>query len=255
MRKMGWLVIVGMMAWGCGTTRTLQPPEGMRELAAASNSGDLAERFYPGKRGQFFAVSDDPNSPLFGVLFDGDGGDKAYLVGAGVNGSWSEVLPLEGAHRKVTGVRALRAALGDVRRDGTGELLLQVEVESVPREGHVKQVRHAVYLYELAKRANLVLYRSLSLEGEDDCPCTGGSVDYTAQVRFTVERGRVEQIETTYDTVRKVCKGGKGCKKKQRTCSGDRNSGVETLIWDGELRTYRPETSTESVLKIPDVTL
>jgi hypothetical protein len=240
---------------GCGTT-SIPTPAGMEPLAQATDGADLTTRFFPGSEGTFYVLSQAGNGPVIGLVADPQNPGSAFLVGVGAERSWSESLPLEGGHRKVTSVRPLQASIGDIRKDGTAEVYFVLEIESDPVSGKGRQTRKAVYLYELGKRAALVWYQSISVAGKDSGECTGGGLDYVADVQFGADaEGRLESVTVKFDQVLKTCRGGSGCESTKETCTGGRDSGTVKLSWDEELRTYRKEGATEVVIRIPDVTL
>lgn len=244
-----------MLLLGCSAA-TISTPAGMQPLVEASDGADLTGRFFPGRQGTFYALSTAGDGPVIGLVGDPQNPGGAFLVGAGAERSWSESLPMEGAHRKVTSVRPVQAAIGDVRKDGTADIFLVVEIESAPTEGKGRQLRKAAYLYELGKRASLVWYQSLSVVGDDAAACAGGELDYAADLQFGAdEEGRLSEITVKFEQVLKSCQGGSGCKTGNETCTGGRDSGTVKLLWDEELRTYRKEGATEVVMRIPDVTL
>ncbi len=240
---------------GCGAA-TVAPPAGMETLAQATDGDALTRRFFPGRKGTFYVLSSVADGPVVGLVGDpGDPGSTS-LVGAGAERSWSESLPLEGSHRRVTSVRPLQASIGDIRKDGTADLFFIIEVESVLVEGKGRQTRQAAYLYELGKRATLVWYQSLSVSGKDAASCTSGELKYGAEVQFaTDDEGRLGGITVMFDQKRRICRGGSGCEEGKEVCDVGRDSGTTKLQWDEELRTYRQEAATEVVMRIPDVTL
>jgi hypothetical protein len=249
------LLAGALLLLGCGTT-TIPTPAGMEPLAQATDGAELTARFFPGSEGTFYVLSQTGDGPVIGLVADSKNPGGTFLVGAGSERSWSESLPLEGGHRKVTRARPLQASIGDVRKDGTADIYFVMEIESEPVSGRGRQTRKAAYLYELGKRATLVWYQSLSVVGKDTGECTGGELDYVANVEFGADaEGRLERVSVKFDQVLKTCKGGSNCETAKETCAGGRDSGTVQLSWDEELRTYRKEGATEVVMRIPDVTL
>ncbi len=242
-------------AMACSTT-TVAPPAGMEALAPAAEAQSLVTRFFPGLEGPIYLLSQDGEGPVLGLLSDPKMPGNTVLVGASRERSWSEQVPLEGAHRVVTGVTPLSAAIGDVRKNGLADVLFVLEVESRPKEGRGKQVRRAAYLYSLGKQARLVWYASLGVVGKDELPCGGGELDYQSNPSFVVnDEGLLVEIHGSYEQVAKSCTGGDGCAVSQRVCTGGRDSGKWSLRFDEELHTYKEEGAAEVVLRIPDVTL
>ncbi len=249
------MLAAGLLMLGCGAA-TISPPAGMEPLAQATDGADLTSRFFPGNEGTFYVLSSLEDGPVIGLISDPGNPGSAFLVGAGAERSWSEALPLEGGHRKITSVRPLQASIGDIRKDGTADIFLVVEIESGPVAGKGRQRRKAAYLYELGKRATLVWYQSISVQGKESADCSSGELDYAAQIEFGGDaEGRLEDIVVTFDQVRKTCRGGSSCEIAKETCTGGRDSGTVKLSWDDELRTYRKEGASEVVMRIPDVTL
>jgi hypothetical protein len=251
------LLVLPAMAFvlACSTT-TVAPPAGMEALAPAKGAEALVARFFPGLEGPVYLLSKADDGPILGLLGDPKRPGNTVLVGASQERSWSEQVPLEGAHRVVTRVTPVSAAIGDVRKDGLADILFVLEIESRPKEGQGKQVRRAAYLYALGKEARLVWYGSLFVAGKDELPCGGGELDYQSKPAFLMdEEGQLVEISGSFDQVRKRCSGGEGCEAGQRTCTGGRDSGKWSLRFDEELHTYKQEGATEVVLRIPDVTL
>lgn len=240
---------------GCGSA-TVAPPEGMEALAQATDGEALTERFFPGRKGTFYVLSTAAHGPVVGLVSDPQDPGSSFLVGAGAERSWSESLPLEGSHRKVTSMRPVQASIGDIRKDGTADIFFIIEIESVPVVGKGRQTRRAAYLYELGKRAALVWYQSLSVVGKDAASCSGGELDYGASVQFASDdEGRLGGITVKFEQLLRNCQGGSGCDEGKEVCTVGRDSGTVKLQWDEELRTYRQEGATEVVMRIPDVTL
>jgi len=250
------LVAAGLF-WlsSCGTV-SLDAPAGMEPMSESSQSESLTRKFFPSTTGEFyFSGTAEEGAPIFGVLQDKQDPGKLFLAGAGGDRSWSENVPLECAGLKVVSVEPLALYLGDIRKDGTAELMLVLSSESEDEKGETSQARKAVYLFELAKGLRLVWYQTIALEGERTTPCNEGTINYRAKPAFTMDsKGRLDSIVVQFDDVGKTCRGGGQCGGVY-ACDKRRDEGTVRLQWDDDLKGFRTKDATEIVIKIPDVTL
>jgi hypothetical protein len=249
------VIMATLLVVGCGTV-PVTVPLGMMPMEEAANGPELVQKFFPGHAGKFYVASQAGAGPVFGLIYNQEEPGKAFLAGAGAERSWSEPLPLESSAWKVVSFKPEMLAVGDVREDGTTELLVQVMITSKGREGDGTLTRRAVYLYELAKRASLVWYQSLMVEGAQSSGCAGGAINYKATVSYGLDaERRLEKISTAFESNARKCKGGKECKEGKRECQQHNDKDTLELIWDDELRSFKPVESNETILKVPDVSL
>jgi len=237
----------------CGADR-FAGPTNMTTMALADDSDSLTKRYFPGMKGSFYATGRD-SAPVFGVVQDPSDPGKIFLAGAGAERSWSAAIPLEIEGMKVTSAVPVTLMSGDVQKDGVLDLLLVVAVDSGDDGTGRTQKREAMYLFELAKKLRLVWYGSLLYEGTRTVACEKGFLRREARPRFQVDDdGMLRKLVLEFDRSSFACEGGEGCAKAQE-CIRDREEGELVLVWDKDLRLWLPEGATESVLKVPDVSL
>ena len=250
------IIAATLLVAACSTV-PLRAPQDMLLMEEQSDSQGLTEKFFPGHKGYFYA---DPGAgeetPIFGVVHDKNDPGKLFLAGASADRSWSESVPLEAAGRRVVSAKPLGLWLGDIRKDGTAEILLILETASEGEKGIVEQKRTAAYLFELSKRVGLLWYQTLAYEGEKETPCLQQKLRFTAQPDFELdEDGRLAAVKVDFAKSDKLCAGGSGCEKEKNECAKDSLAESIRLEWDEQLRTYKIAEAEEVILKIPDVTL
>lgn len=252
---MAGLALAGLLS-GCGGA-SLPAPVGMVKMTEVPDSESLTKKFFPTTTGRFYASeAAGTDAPVFGVLQDAKDPGSFFLAGAGNERSWSENVPLEAAGMKVLSVTVQDLFIGDIRKDGTAELMLVVTVESEDDKGQVKQTRRSAYVYELVKGLRLVWYQTLALTGERTTPCQAGTIGYKSTPAFIMnEEGQLQSINVTFEDVGKTCAGGSGCKEGAQACNKRRDEGTVELQWDDELKGFATKGAEEIVLKVPDITL
>ncbi|MBM4352953.1 MAG: hypothetical protein FJ109_04040 [Deltaproteobacteria bacterium] len=250
----GFLVLAAVTT-ACGPGGAVKYPEGSIRLAEGSDSDSLVKRFFPGYGGRFYVVPDRPESPVMGVIWNPKKPADCFFAGASNRGSWSLAMSLEGAAQLVTGVSVIDMFAADIRRDGSNDMFIVLEIRSRAAQGDGSQVRTALYVYELDVKPSLIWYQTLALEGEIESACKRSDKSYAAEVEYALdEMGRIESINVKSDLAGTECTGGKGC-EHERECLRARDEADVTLTWDAELRRYVDKDQEESVLRIPDVSL
>jgi len=228
----------------------------MQLLTELENGDALTAKFFPGHTGTFFgAEKGGENAPIFGVIQDAKDPGKVFITGAGGQRSWSETIPLEKAGMKIVRLKPLSVHIGDVRKDGTADLVFGLAITSGDAEGTLKQQRTAIYMFELAKQARLVWYQTLDLVGKLEKKCESATLKYKARVSYEMtDEGLLEGITVDSLSQGKKCTQGDGCDQKEH-CDKSRDESRIQLKWDEGFKTFGKEGATESVVRIPDVTL
>ncbi len=260
-RGIGLWALSGVMALAvavtaCGPSAAVKFPDGSIRLSSGSDSDALVKRFFPGYAGQFYAVPGKAESPVMGVIWNPRKPSDCFFAGASTMGSWSLAMTLEGGARRVTDVSIVEMQAADIRRDGTNDMFIVLDVKSVAEQGEGEQIRTALYVFELDAKPSLIWYQTLSLEGEVTAACRTSDKSYAAKVDYVLDdMQRVDAITVASDLAGTECTGGEGCKEGKKECVRARDEALITLTWDAVLRRYVDKDQEESVLKIPDVSL
>jgi len=250
----GFLALV-VAASACGTASSAKFPEGSIHMTVGSDSPALVKRFFPGYSGRFYAVPGKAESPVLGVIWNPKKPSDCFFAGASSKGSWSVAMTLEAAGRRVTGVGIAEVTAADIRKDGTNDVFIVLEIRSKAEQGEGDQVRTVLYVFELDVKPALIWYQTLALEGDVKVGCRQADKSYAAGVDYVLDEfGRVDAVTITSDLAGTECSGGDGC-KEEKECVRTRDEAITTLTWDAELRRYADKEAEESVLKIPDVSL
>jgi len=252
---LGFLVCAALPS-ACGSSAALKFPEGSIQMTSGADSDALIKRFFPGYSGRFYAVPGRKESPVMGVIWNPKKPSDCFFAGASSKGSWSLAMTLEGGGRRVVDVGVVEIQAADIRRDGTNDLLIVLNVKSRSEQGEGEQTRTALYVYELDVKPSLIWYQTLALEGEVASACRTSDKSYAADVDYVLDdMQRVEGITVTSDLAGTECTGGDGCQEGKKECVRARDEAIVTLTWDAVLRRYVDKDAEESVLKIPDVSL
>ncbi len=250
---LGWALAAALVA-ACGSSG-FQAPKGMTALGSLDNSKKLTERFFPGFTGSFYAEpAGKEGGPVFGIVRSVKEPGKVFLAGAGKERSWSKDIPLEREGVRIAEVEPVHFFIGDVQQDGLADLFLVLDIKSTDDKSGKEQERRAVYLFELAKQLKLTWYQTLRYEGTFKGGKSAGFLRYNAEPSFKVDdAGRLTEILISHARTSLSCEGAKDSEKQ--ACARDRNNDEFRLVWDDDLRTYRPAEEKDATLQIPDVSL
>ena len=247
-------LLLAVLVASCGSSG-FPAPAGMNSLEALNNSEALTQRFFPGMTGSFYAEpAGKEGGPVFGIVRSAKEPGKVFLAGAGKERSWSKDIPLEREGFQIAEVAPVSFFIGDVQKDGVADLFLVLDIKSADAATGAEQERRALYLFELAKQLKLVWYQSLSYEGTYKGKERAGFLRYSAEPAFKVdEDGRLKEIVVSHTRTALSCEGEE--KSKEYECGRERDNDELRLVWDEDLRTYRPAEEKDATLKIPDVSL